>query len=68
MKKTKQQAANLDRPQQEHLDAKTLKLLQGFDTPTICNALEIITPERRLHGYTVEPLSCIYPSLPPMVG
>ena len=68
MKKTKQQAANLDRPQQEHLDAKTLKLLQGFDTPTICNALEIITPERRLHGYTVEPLSCIYPALPPMVG
>ncbi|NDG56170.1 MAG: RraA family protein [Betaproteobacteria bacterium] len=50
------------------LDSKTLKLLQGFDTPTICNALEIVAPERRLFGYTVESLLCIYPELPPMVG
>ena len=53
---------------QSGVDAKLLKLLQSFDTPTICNALEIITPERRLHGYTVEPLQCIYPDLPPIVG
>ena len=50
------------------LDGKLLKLLQSFDTPTICNALEVITPERRLLGYTVEALQCIYPNLPPMVG
>ena len=68
MAKTKQTARPSEGAAQEVLDAKTLKLLQSFDTPTICNALEIITPERRLYGYTVEPLSCIYPDLPPMVG
>jgi regulator of RNase E activity RraA len=68
MAKTKQTARPNEGAEQVALDAKTLKLLQGFDTPTICNALEIITPERRLYGYTVEPLSCIYPDLPPMVG
>ena len=50
------------------LDAKILKTLQKFDTPTICNALEIVAPQRRLHGYNVEPLQCVYPDLPPIVG
>jgi len=68
MNKSKQKAAGSNSAQLEVVDAKTLKLLQSFDTPTICNALEIITPERRLVGYTVEPLNCIYPALPPIVG
>lgn len=42
--------------------------LRKFDTPTICNALEIAAPERRGYGYTVRPLVCARPSLPPMVG
>jgi regulator of RNase E activity RraA len=42
--------------------------LASFDTPTICNALEIVAPERRGFGFTVEPLQCLYPSLKPMVG
>jgi regulator of RNase E activity RraA len=50
------------------LDAKLLETLRGFDTPTICNALEIVAPERRLTGYTVKPLVCPFPDLPPMVG
>ena len=33
-----------------------LEALRAFDTPTICNAMEIVAPERRLHGYTVKPL------------
>ena len=32
------------------------------------HALEIVTPERRGHGFTGEPFSCLDPALPPMVG
>ena len=36
--------------------AKLLEQLKTFDTPTICNALEIVAPERRLTGFTMKPL------------
>ena len=39
-----------------------------MDTPTVCNALEIVAPERRGYGYTTQPLVCTRPELPPMVG
>ena len=39
-----------------------------WDTPTICNALEVVAPERRAIGFTSEPLICLDPKLPPMVG
>jgi regulator of RNase E activity RraA len=42
--------------------------LQSIDTPTVCNLLEIVAPERRGHGYTVQHLHCPFPDLPPMVG
>ena len=42
--------------------------LQSIDTPTVCNALELLTPERRGYGYTVRPLVCTRPELPPMVA
>ena len=42
--------------------------LQGIDTPTVCNALEVLVPERRGYGYTTEPLVCIRPELKPLVG
>jgi len=45
-----------------------LDALRAYDTPTICNALEIVAPERRALGYTVKPLVCAYPDLPPIVG
>jgi len=50
------------------ITADDLRALARWDTPTICNALEIVTPERRGHGFTVEPFSCLDPALPPMVG
>ena len=34
------------------LSNKDLLKLQAFDTPTICNALDIASPERRLKGLT----------------
>ncbi len=42
--------------------------LTALDTPSVCNALELLIPERRGHGFTVSPLVCTRPELPPMVG
>jgi regulator of RNase E activity RraA len=42
--------------------------LQTLDTPTVCNALELLVPERRGYGYTTEQLVCTRPQLKPMVG
>src|SRR5277367_3906398 len=50
------------------LPAALLEALARYDTPTICNAMEVIAPERRLIGYTTKPLVCPFPNLPPMVG
>lgn len=47
---------------------EAIAALARWDTPTICNALEIVVPQRRGSGYTVEHLYCLDPSLPPMVG
>ena len=45
-----------------------LEALRQYDTPTICNGLELVVPERRAIGFTVEPMVCVDPSLPPMIG
>ncbi len=45
-----------------------LSILARWDTPTICNALELIVPERRGHGFTVEQVVCLDPALKPIVG
>ncbi|MDX1528973.1 MAG: RraA family protein, partial [Gammaproteobacteria bacterium] len=45
------------------IDTETLKTLASFDTPTVCNALEIVVPERRGTGYTIEHLHCLHPDL-----
>lgn len=50
------------------LPSALLEALARYDTPTICNALEIVAPERRLTGYTTKPLVCPFPDLPPIVG
>src|SRR6201992_47345 len=45
-----------------------LDVLAAWDTPTICNGLEITNPERRAFGYTVGPMGCIDPKAKPIVG
>lgn len=50
------------------IDPGAVAALAQWDTPTICNALEIVVPERRATGFTVEHLHCLDPALPPMVG
>ena len=50
------------------LSEDKLKTLAKWDTPTICNALEVVIPERRGYGFTTKPFFCLDPSLPPIVG
>lgn len=51
------------------VDDELLATLGKYDTPTICNALEIAAPERpRSVGYTRQSFVAADPSLPAMVG
>jgi regulator of RNase E activity RraA len=45
-----------------------LEVLRGFDTPTICNALELVVPARRATGFNRRPLIAAFPHLKPAVG
>ncbi|MGH1491523.1 MAG: RraA family protein [Acidimicrobiales bacterium] len=45
-----------------------LEALRVLDTPTVCNALEVVSPQRRGFGYTVAPFFCPRPELGSMVG
>ena len=59
------------RPEEETvsvIDAALIEKLKTYDTPTICNALEVVDPARRLTGFTTRPLVCPFPNLPPIVG
>ena len=50
------------------LDPKMLAALQAVDTPTICNALEIVMGQRTALGFTRSPVIPSNPALPPIVG
>jgi regulator of RNase E activity RraA len=45
-----------------------IAFLESMDTPTVCNVIETLAPERRGHGYTTRHLHCPFPDLPPKVG
>jgi len=50
------------------LEAADLAALRAFDTPTICNALELVLPVRRATGFTRRPLVAAFPELAPVVA
>ena len=50
------------------LDPKLLDTLRKYDTPTICNGLEIVVPHRRATGFTTLPMVSCNPALPPIIG
>lgn len=52
----------------ERLSEAVLAALAAVDTPTICNALEVVAPERRGHGFTRLPVQAAFPDLAPIVG
>lgn len=45
-----------------------LDALAAFDTPTVCNALELIVADARVQGFTHRPAICGFPALKPIVG
>ena len=47
-------------------DPADLEALRAFDTPTICNALEIVAPARRALGFIRRPLVAPFPQLQPV--
>jgi regulator of RNase E activity RraA len=48
--------------------AADLDVLKQWDTPTICNGLELTVPERRAVGFTVEQMVAVDRKFPPIVG
>src|SRR5438105_4698145 len=49
-------------------DLADLEALRAFDTPTICNALELVVPARRAIGFTRRPLFAAFPEMKPVVA
>ncbi len=50
------------------LSAADLEQLRKYDTPTICNVVELFDLRPRTAGYMDSRIQACYPKLPPMVG
>lgn len=50
------------------ISAESLQKLAWFDTPTICNALELFHLRPRNQGFMDARIKACFPELPPMVG
>ncbi len=50
------------------LSRETLERLARFDTPTICNVIELFDVRPRNRGYMDARVRCNFPEFPPMVG
>ena len=48
--------------------AETLVALKKYDTPTVCNVIELFDVRPRSSGYMNRTISACFPALPPMVG
>ncbi len=50
------------------ISTATLEKLARFDTPTICNIIELFEVRPRNTGFMDLRIKCDFPELPPMVG
>jgi len=50
------------------IPAADLEMLRKYDTPTICNVIELFDVQARTAGYMDSRIQACYPKLPPMVG
>lgn len=50
------------------ISQETLDKLAKFDTPTICNVIELFDVRPRNQGYMDHRIGCNFPEFPPMVG
>src|SRR6516165_3437228 len=55
-------------PSYQAIPPADLEALRKFDTPTICNVLELFDIRPRTAGYMDGRIQACYPKLPPMVG
>jgi hypothetical protein len=51
-----------------HPTAAVLDTLRKYDTPTICNVLELFDHRPRTAGYMDRRIQACFPKMPPMVG
>lgn len=51
-----------------HLSQEELDLLRNYDTPTICNVIELFDVRPHNEGYMDCRIKACFPDLPPMVG
>jgi len=50
------------------IPAADLELLRKYDTPTVCNVVELFDLRSRIGGYMNQRIQACFPKLPPMVG
>ena len=50
------------------MDPELLNLLRHVDTPTVCNAIEVVQGKRGFAGFTRGTMLCSAPTEPPIVG
>jgi regulator of RNase E activity RraA len=50
------------------LSQADLDLLRNYDTPTICNVIEVFGLRPQTEGYMDARIRCCFPEMPPMVG
>ncbi|MBL8852077.1 MAG: RraA family protein, partial [Planctomycetaceae bacterium] len=50
------------------LNRDQLAALQKYDTPTVCNVVELFDVRPRSAGFMNDTIRCCFPQLPPMVG
>ncbi len=50
------------------LTKKQIELLRKYDTPTVCNVIELFNVRPRNQGYMNAGIKACFPELPPMVG
>lgn len=55
-------------PESVAVSREVLERLRRYDTPTICNVVELFDARSRTAGYMDGRIKACYPSLPPMVG
>jgi 4-hydroxy-4-methyl-2-oxoglutarate aldolase len=50
------------------LTAEQIQVLRGIDTPTVCNAIEVLNVRGRTNGFPGMDIRCLFPELGPLVG
>lgn len=55
-------------PQVSPMSPETLRALGRFDTPTVCNAIELFEVRPRNTGFMNGSIKACFPKMPPMVG